>query len=199
MHSVDHKWKYRPTAQIDERIREAYLNLRMGDRSAIKTVSWQLGWTSSAVCKRGAELGLARAKERVWSEREERVLARFGHLAPTGIQRKLAEAGFSRSVAAIQIKLTRNRIKSNLDGYSACQLADALGVEAKKVLRWIQQGVLKAERRGTDRLPQQGGDIWWISDASLRRFILRFPGEIDLARVEKIWFLSLLTKGKLCA
>ncbi len=199
MSSVVHKWKYRPTAQIDDLIREAYLRLRMGDRSSLKALSGQLGWTRGAVCKRGAELGLARVKERIWSEREERVLAKFGHLAPSGIQRKLAEAGFARSVTAIQVKVNRNRIKSNLDGYSACQLADALGVEVKKVLRWIQQGVLKAERRGTDRLPQQGGDIWWISDAGVRRFVLRYPGEIDLARVEKIWFLSLLTNGKLCA
>ncbi len=199
MNSVVHKWKYRPTGQIDARIRDAYLRLRLGDRSALKALAWQLGWTPSAVCKRGAELGLARVKERLWSEQEERVLARFGHLAPSGMQRKLAEAGFARSVTAIQVKVNRNRIKSNLEGYSACQLADALGVEAKKVVRWIQQGVLKAERRGTGRLPQQGGDTWWISDASVRRFVLRYPGEIDLARVEKIWFLSLLTNGKLCA
>ena len=199
MNSVIHKWKYRPTAQTDGLIREAYLRLRTGDRAALKAVSRQLGWTRSAVCKRGAELGLARVKERVWSEREEQVLAQFGHLAPTGISRKLADAGFTRSVTAIQVKLNRNRIKSNLEGYSACQLAEALGIDVKKVLRWIQQGVLRAERRGTQRLPQQGGDIWWISDPSVRRFVLRFPGEIDLARVEKIWFLNLLTKGKLCA
>jgi hypothetical protein len=171
--------------------------MRTGDRSALKAASRQIGWPRCAVCKRGAELGLARVKERIWSERELQVLERFGHLAPTGIQRKLAEAGFARSVAAIQIRVNRDRIKSNLEGYSACQLADALGVDVKKVLRWIQQGVLKAERRGTQRLPQQGGDIWWISDPSVRRFILRFPEEIDLARVEKIWFLDLVTNGKL--
>jgi hypothetical protein len=171
----------------------------MGDRSALKAVSQQLGWTCSAVCRRGAELGVARVKERVWSDEEEGVLERFGYLAPTGIQRKLSEAGFARSIAAIQVKVNRNRIKSNLEGYSACQLADALGVDVRKVLRWIQQGFLKAQRRGTDRTPQQGGDVWWISDRSVRRFVLRFPQEIDLARVEKIWFLNLLTDGKLCA
>jgi hypothetical protein len=197
--SIIHKWKYRPNPQTDGLIREAYLRQRRGDRSALKAVSWQLGWTRSAVCKRGAELGLARVKEKIWSEHEERVLAQFGYLAPTGIQRKLADAGFTRSITAIQVKLNRNRIKSNLEGYSACQLAEALGIDVKKVLRWIQQGILRAERRGTERLPQQGGDMWWISDPSVRRFILRFPGEIDLARVEKIWFLNLLTKGQLCA
>jgi hypothetical protein len=199
LNSAIHKWKYRPTEQIDGRIREAYLRMRLGDRTALKVVSWELGWTRSAVSKRAAELGLTRVKEHVWSDQEEQILRRFGHLAPSGMQRKLAEAGFVRTVAAIQIKVNRDRIKSNLDGYSACRLADALGVDVKKVLRWIQQGILRAERRGTDRLPQQGGDTWWIPDASVRKFILRFPGEIDLARVEKIWFLNLITNGKLCA
>lgn len=171
----------------------------MGDRSALTAVSQKLCWTRSAVCKRGAELGLARIKEKPWSKDEEQILERFGHLAPSGIQRKLSEAGFARSIAAIQVKVNRNRIKSNLDGYSACQLADALGVDVRKVLRWIQQGFLKAERRGTQRTPEQGGDTWWIADRHVRRFVLRFPEEIDLARVEKIWFLNLLTEGKLCA
>lgn len=180
-------------------IRDAYTKQRTGDRSALKSVSRELGWTRSAVCKRGSELGLARVKETAWSRDEDSILERFGHLAPTGIRRKLLEAGFARSVTAIQVKLNRNRIKGNLAGYSACQLAAALGIDVRKVLRWIQQGFLKAERRGTDRTSQQGGDMWWISDRSVRRFVLRFPGEIDLARVEKIWFLNLLTDGKLCA
>lgn len=144
-------------------------------------------------------MGLARVKERAWSEAEIRILEKYGHLAPSGIQRKLSAGGFARSVAAIQVKIHRDRIKRNLEGYSACQLADALGVDVKKILRWIQQGGLKAERRGTRRLPQQGGDTWWITDKSVRRFVLQCPGEIDLARVEKIWFLNLVTSGKLCS
>jgi len=197
--SVIHKWKYRPTPQTDQQIRDAYSRQRLGDRTALKKVSGMLGWTRSAVCKRGAELGLARIKEKTWTDLETQLLEQFGHLAPTGIQRKLTGAGFARSVAAIQVKLNRNRIKANLDGYSASQLADALGVDVRKILRWIQQGFLKAERRGTGRTPQQGGDIFWISDRHVRRFVLTFPGEIDLARVEKFWFLNLLTEGKLCA
>lgn len=194
-----HKWKYRPTTHTDNLIRDAYSKQRMGDRKALKSVSMQLSWTRSAVSKRGAELGLARVKEKHWSREEEETLARFGHLAPSGIQRKLHERGSPRSIAAIQVKLNRNRIKSNLEGYSAGQLADALGVDVRKVLKWIHCGDLKAARRGTERTQEQGGDTWWIPDRSVRRFILRFPEEIDLARVEKIWFLNLITEGKLCA
>ena len=77
-------------------------------------------------------------------------------------------------------------------------LAAAFGVDAHKVCTWIHRGLLRADRRGTDRTRQQGGDTWWIPISSVRKFILRAPEEIDLARVEKFWFLDLLTGGKIC-
>ncbi len=194
-----YKRKYLPTEPIDSAIREAYLKQRQGDRLALKAVSRKLGWSRSAVCKRGAELGVTRAKERPWTSTEEDLLERCGHLAPSGIRRQLAAAGSFRSIAAIQVKLNRTRIKQNLQGYSANSLADALGVDVHKILLWIRRGMLRAERRGTERTPSQGGDTWWISDRAVRRFVLRAPEEIDLARVEKIWFLDLLTGGKICA
>ncbi len=197
--STRFKRKYIPTLTIDTVIRKAYRKQRQGDRLALKTASRQLGWSHDAVCKRGAELGVTRAKERLWTPAEEELLERFGHLSPSGIRRSLAAAGSSRSIAAIQIKLTRTRIKQNLNGYSANGLADALGVDVHKILLWIRRGSLKAERRGTARTESQGGDTWWISDRAVRRFILRTPEEIDLACVEKIWFLDLLTGGKICA
>ncbi len=191
------KWKYKPDSKLDAAIRDAYRNQRLGDRHALKRLSQEVGWPPYAIYRRGAELGVTRAKEYPWSAAEEDLLERFGHLTPSGIQRRLAAAGYSRSVAAIQIKLNRNRIKQNLDGYSATRLADAFGVDVHKILSWIRRGLLKAQPRGTDRVAAQGGDIWWISQRNAKRFVLRAPEEIDLARVEKIWFLDLLTSGKL--
>lgn len=123
---------------------------------------------------------------------------RFGHLAYNGIRQKLAAAGFRRSCAAIAIKATRLRIKSNLNGYSATSLALALGVDSHKVLNWMSRGLLAGSRRGTRRRREQGGDSWWIPKNQVKRFILRCPEEIDLARVEKFWFLDLITDGKIC-
>lgn len=195
--SAKYKRKYKPTPAIDEVIRSAYLEQRQGDRNALKRASQSLGWSRSAVCKRGAELGISRAKESPWATREEELLEQFGHLAPSGIQRQLGRYGYQRTIAAIQVKLQRCRIKRNLDGHSACSLADALGVDVHRVLLWIQRGLLIAERRGTDRTRTQGGDVWWIANHRVRRFLLRAPEEIDLARVEKIWFLDVITGGKL--
>ena len=190
--------KYQPTAAIDAVIAEAYRKQRQGNRRAIKNASAQLGWPSYAISKRAAEMGLVRIKEKPWATHEVQVITDFGHLSYTGIQRKLAEAGFQRSCAGIAVKVTRLRIKSNLDGYSATSLAAAFGVDAHKVLTWMRRGLLASSRRGTLRRPEQGGDSWWISREQVRRFILRYPEEIDLARVEKFWFLDIITDGKVC-
>ena len=192
------KWKYIPTLAIDEQIRQAYARQRQGSKQALKSVALRLGWPVWAVTRRGAELGITRAKERPWSAEEEEILQRHGHLTWSGLQRALARAGFDRTCAAISVKTSRLHIKSNLEGYSACRLANALGVDAHKVLAWIRRGLLNAERRETERTPQQGGDSWWITNRDVKRFVMRVPEEIDLARVEKFWFLDLLTDGKIC-
>ncbi len=190
--------KYRPTAAIDALIADSYRQQRQGDRRAIKTVSAKLGWPAYAVSKRAAELGLVRIKEQPWCLHEEQILTKYGYLTYAGIQRKLGDAGFHRSRAAIAVKATRLRIKSNLDGYSATSLALAFGIDTHKVLTWIRRDLLAASRRGTGRQADQGGDSWWISRDQVKRFILRCPDEIDLARVEKFWFLDLITDGKVC-
>src|SRR5438270_624767 len=127
------KCRYRPTPEIDLVIREAYRRQRQGDRNALKNASLRLGWSRNAICKRGAALGITRVKEKPWTPGEEELLERFGHLSPAGLQRRFSASGFVRSVAAIKVKLNRSRIKQNLDGYSACRLADAFGVDVHKV------------------------------------------------------------------
>lgn len=192
------KRKYSPSPTIDACIADAYRRQRQGDRRAVKLTSAKLGWPPHAVSKRASELGLVRIKERAWSPDEERIIFRFGHLPYSGIQRKLSQAGFARSRAAIAVKATRLRIKSNLEGYSATSLAAAFGVDSHKVLGWMGHGLLEGSRRGTRRRPEQGGDTWWIPRDQVKRFIMRCPEEIDLARVEKFWFLDLITDGKIC-
>jgi len=189
---------HRPTEEIDRQITTAYQKYRMGDRSALAFLSAKLKWPRYAICKRGAELGLARTKEHSWTCAEESVLIKFGHLSWTGIQKKLSDAGYKRTVAAISLKSIRLKVKQNLDGYSANSLALGFGVDVHKILTWIQRGLLHAERRGTARTKEQGGDTWWIERRQVKSFVLRNPEEVDLTRVEKFWFLDLITNGRIC-
>ena len=111
------------------------------------------------------------------------------------IRLKLMSAGYGRTVTAIHLKLKRMRFKSDPNFYSAKGLADAFGIDSHVVTRWIRAGCLHAERRGTNRAYQQGGDIYLIRERDVRRFILEYPTEIDLRKVDQLWFLDMITNG----
>ena len=131
--------RYTPTTVVDEKIRDAYLKQRKGGRHALTVVTREIGWSKSGIARRGAALCLTGAREYHWSDAEEQILEKFGHLTASTIQGRLAHTGFRRSCATIKLKLTRFRIKQNLDGYSACALALALGVDTQKVCVWIKR------------------------------------------------------------
>jgi hypothetical protein len=192
--------KYFHSPETDRLIQEAYRQFRVyGNRRAIPLCCRKLGWPGHVVKKRAVSLGLSRTRDAgPWSERELQILEAGSHLTDQGLVRRLAAAGFQRTEAAVHLKLRRLRIRSNRDWYSANQLAEAFGVDSHKVTRWIKAGALAAARRGTERLAVQGGDGFVIEHKDVREFALRFPEEYDLAKVEKFWFLDLITGGRIC-
>lgn len=131
-------------------------------------------------------------KEPDWSGDEEAILERSAHLCPEVIQRKLREKGFHRSVTGIVMKRKRERFLQNLNGYSACKVAEGLGVDMHFVRRAIKAGKLKARYRGTKRTPQQGGDQYYITERAVRDYIVGNINEIDIRKVDKYWFVGLL-------
>jgi hypothetical protein len=194
------KGKYEFTPLIDDLIRLAYREYRVyGNRTAISHCARKVEIPSWKIRRRALELGLTRTKEPFWSDTEVAQLERWGHLTDAVIQRKLKAAGFNRSIAGIHLKLRRLRIRQNLDGYSAHSLSEAFGVDSHKVVLWIRRKMLRATKRGTDRTEAQGGDSYWITHIAAREFVYRYPDQIDLARVEKLWFLDLVSGGRIGA
>ena len=155
----------------------------------------KVGITHWALKKRARELGLARPKELPWSEPELDILARYAWMSDERIRLKLKAAGYSWSATGIHLKLRRMKFKHDPSFYSANGLAQALGIDSHAVSRWIRRGHLRAQRRGTARGEQQHGDIYLIREKDVRRFILEHPTEIDLRKVDQLWFLDLLTNG----
>ncbi len=131
-------------------------------------------------------------KEPDWNEREIHILELNAHRCPEIIQRKLKISGFIRSVTGIVLKRKRMRFLGNLDGMSARSVADCLGVDVHFIMRAIQGGRLKAERRGTQRIESQGGDFWYIKEKAIKEYILNWINEIDIRKVNKHWFVDLL-------
>ena len=193
---IQSRRKYVFTDQIDQLIREIYLNHRDAKtRPGIRLLAKKVGMPHWALKKRARELGLARTKELPWSEPELEILARYAWMSDERIRLKLKAAGYSRTVTGIHLKLKRMRFKHDGSFYSANGLAQALGIDSHAVTRWIKSGHLKAKLRGTARTEQQNGDIYLIHEKDVRRFILEHPTDIDLRKVDQLWFLDLITNG----
>ena len=196
---VGSRRKYVFTDQIDQFIREIYLNHRDAKtRPGIRLLARKVGMPHWALKKRARELGLARTKELPWSEPELAILSRYAWMSDERIRLKMKAAGYARTVTAIHLKLKRMRFKHDGSFYSANGLAQALGIDSHAVTRWIRSGHLKAKFRGTARTEQQNGDIYLIHEKDVRRFILEHPTEIDLRKVDQLWFLDVLTNGFVC-
>jgi hypothetical protein len=188
--------KYHFTEQIDQMIRAVYLERSNGRAlPGLKLLAKKLGLPDWALKKRARELGLARTKEKPWSEPELAILARYSWMSNERVRLKLKSAGFMRTVTGIHLKLKRMKFKHDLSFYSANGLASAFGIDSHIVSRWIRSGSLRARVRGTARGPAQNGDIYLIHEKDVRRFVIEHPSEIDLRKVDQLWFLDLITNG----
>ena len=188
--------KYIFTDHTDQLVRDFYLSPRDGKGiSSIHLLAKRLGMPHWALKKRARELGLARTKELPWSEPELAILSRYAWMSDERIRLKLRAAGYKRTVTGIHLKLKRMQFKHDGSFYSAYSLARALGIDPHAVTRWIKTGRLKAKFRGTARGPQQNGDSYLIQEKDVRQFILQHPTEIDLRKVDQLWFLDVLTNG----
>ena len=183
------------TPAMDAQIGAAYrAYTRTGGRFAIVQCVQVLGIEAWKVHRRAQVLGLARAKEKCWSAEELDILRENRFYSNGEIRRRLRLAGFLRSDLGILLKRRRLKLstRNHDDGYTGNALAQLLGIDVHAVSRWIHRGNLRAELRMTSRTPQQGGDGYWIRKSDLRAFIFGFPEEIDLRKVDPIWFIDLL-------
>jgi len=97
-----------------------------------------------------------------------------------------------RSVTAVIVKLKRLAIsrRDARDWFTATQVGLGFGIDPHEVVRWIERAWLPATRFGADH-----GDrvhAWRITEDGIRRFVRAHPTAFSLAKVDQVWFLSLL-------
>jgi len=157
-------------------------------RGRSQEIADQLKVPRWAVNRRAAALGLSRPKDRPWSAQEEAHLeASFHHVSAKTLARRLA-----RSPTAVKLKAKRLGLRKYDEGYTASSLAEALGVDPHWVLARIRSGKLRASHRHTDRTAQQGGDSWLITDEAVVELLREHPYDIDLRKVDSLWFMDLI-------
>ncbi|MGB7721074.1 MAG: MarR family winged helix-turn-helix transcriptional regulator [Bryobacteraceae bacterium] len=184
--------RYWPTDQIDESIRACF-SRKYEHVGALRSAAKSTGWSTAAIVRRARELGLSHARnEAEWSTGEEELLETFAFQSPVSIQTKLnRQFGTHRTLTAIEAKRQRMNLLNNLDGMNLRQLAEALGVAKITVHRWLDCGRI----RGLVRFPhlqEVGRHMWFFPTPEIRRFILENLECVDLGRVEKHWFVSVV-------
>lgn len=185
--------KYETTEEIDQRILDCYQNHPAP--GAVKRLAHSLRRPFWWVKKRAMHLGLARPNRRdpEWTEPEIALLAKHAHKTPEVIRRILLKNGFRRTANAIMIKCRRLHLDTlDTEHYTARSLAREFGVDSHTVTRWIEQGWLKASRRGTQRIEAQHGDHWWIKRKDVHNFIKETFQMIDFRKVDKTFLVDLL-------
>ena len=172
--------KYLFDEASDRLINECY----DGCTETIDRLSQRLGFPRWVIKRRAQALGLARAKEKPWSEKEITYLETNLHrLSVAVLAKKLG-----RSVTGVALKAKRLGIKKSDEGYTARSLAQAFGIDDHKIVRWVELGLMHASRRNSER----PNDMYLIPDREVKRFVCTYPTEFDLKRVEQVWFIDLL-------
>lgn len=157
-------------------------------RGRSEEIARRLGMPRWAVNRRAVALGLSRPKDRPWTAQEEAYLeGNFHHVSVKALASRLG-----RSPTAVKLKAKRLGLRKYDEGYTACSLAEALGVDPHWVLARIRSGKLRASHRRTERVPQQGGDSWLITDEAVVEFLREHPYDIDLRKVDSLWFMDLI-------
>jgi hypothetical protein len=185
--------RYELTAGLEARIRETWPSLAA--KGATAKFAEQIDRPRWWLEKQAVKLGLStlQRKEPPWTPAEDALMAKVPLHAPAKCSEIFREHGFSRTPTAIVVRSKRlglkRRYKETLSGTS---LAVILGVDNKTTTQWCVAGLLKATRRPSQRLPQQGGAPWSITRADARQFVIDNIASIDIRKVDKVLFVDLL-------
>jgi hypothetical protein len=161
----------------------------------IKELMRQTGFPRWYVKRQAQRLGLTMHPDRrPWTEQELKTLDKLlGKVSAGTIAKRLCR---TESSVVMKIKaLGYSRRVS--EGYTMRDLELCLGADHHKIQKWIVAGWLRDGFQGTGRRNGNGHDIHRIGDKQVLNFIKTHPQEINLGKVDQIWFLDLiLLKGK---
>ena len=185
--------KYLFTSEMDKEILYTY-SINTDNKPRVINLAKKFNMPRWVIYQRALKIGAVQLshQKRPWEDEEIKILERNARYEPLTIKKRLAKAGFQRSIASIVLKRKRMRFISNLKGMSACLCAEFLGVDLHWVLNHINLGSLKAEVIRRDR---EGKANYYIKEKNLRKFIITNPALIDLRKVEKYYFIELVANG----
>ena len=132
-------------------------------------IARRLGRNIPSINGKAGALGLRRKKEPPWTEEDIRFLREsWGRLTIHQLAKKLNRTVYSILVKSKRLKLGPIHDQSCFDKREICEL---LGVDHRKVGRWIEAGLLKARVAKTERKRGKCRGITEVKPQELLRFL----------------------------
>ena len=160
----------------------------------IKELVRQTGFPRWYIKRQAQHLGLTMHPDRrSWSQDELEVLDRLlGKVSAGTIAKRL-----KRTETSVVMKIkSLGQSRRLSEGYTMRDLELCLGEDHHKVQKWIENGWLRDGVRGTQRHNGNGYDIHRFREIDILAFLKQHPLEINLGKVDQMWFLDLmLLKG----
>ena len=128
-------------------------------------------------------------ERRPWTAAEAEIIERLlGKVSALTIAKRL-----KRTEASVVLKIKRMGLSRRVrNGYTMRDLEECLGEDHHKIQRWIENGWLRDHLQGTRRHDGNGRDIHRFREKEILEFLPRHPEEINLGKVDAIWFLDLV-------
>ncbi len=189
------KLKYTWRAEYDAYLKAHYfggLNRRFRVLSRMVRMT---GFPRWYIKRHAARLGLTmRIDRRPWTATEMGLLERLVGRVSSGTIAKRLHRPESSVVNKLKRMGTSRRVR---DGYTMRDLELCLGEDHHRIAGWIKSGWLYDRLQGTRRHDGNGNDIHRIREKDILDFIRNHPREINLGKVDQMWFLDLvLLRGR---
>ena len=189
--SSKHKW----TPEEEDIVRQQY---RGSHQSCLDIAAYLNGAganppvTQYAVRGRVQKLAIGQRENRRWTEREMYHLSEWtGQYPPLVIAKKLKRGIISVTVKMKKMGLLR---RAKTGWYTKKDIAEFLGVDNKKVQRWMDDGYLPAVPYQS--MPRKnGGGQWYIKEEDVRSFLLHYPQELVGRNLDICQVFDILVPG----
>lgn len=189
------KLKYTWRPEFDDILKAQYfggLNRRFQVLNRMIRVTGMPRWY---IKRQAARLGLTMKMDRKpWTPAELRVLEKLvGRVSSATIAKRL-----HRPESSVVNKLKRlGNSRRVREGYTMRDVEQCLGEDHHKISQWIANGCLRDRLERTRRHDGNGRDIHRIREKDILHFLKNHPQEINLGKVDQVWFLDLvLLRGR---
>ena len=162
-----------------------------GTRESRRHLAAKLGVTEYAVAGQIGRMGLGKiTARRPWTPKEDEKLCELIPRMPLNHVAKVLH----RSINSVTVRAKRVRAFRRVrDGwYTKREVCEILGMDHKWVQRWIDRGALKATYHHGHRPQQNGQGAWHIEERALKRFMRRYPHELNGRNVDLIQVVGIL-------